>query len=105
MRYSLKGKVGEIDEYTAEFACYSSEKSTGKVNKALLLNVYQGNKLITDHMWIPSRLIDVFLERGTRIRFSAKVGTYSKKRFKSRSWVKQSVDYNFETIEIMELIQ
>lgn len=104
MRRKLMERIGEINEYTAEFVGYAANKSTGKINRALFLNVKDGNEIVTDHLWVSTKLLDVFLKAGDRVRFMAEVSSYKKKKVNSRSWTKIVTDYNFKEIENLEVI-
>ena len=64
MRRRLGEEEGKFCEYTAEFGFYAAKRGQNKVNNALFKNIRdaEGN-FITDHVWIPIRLIDVFLKQ------------------------------------------
>ena len=66
MRRRLGEEEGKFCEYTAEFGFYAAKRGQNKVNNALFKNIRdaEGN-FITDHVWIPIRLIDGY--RGYRI--------------------------------------
>ena len=59
--------------------------------------------MITDHVWIPIRLIDVFLTKGDHVQFMGKVGSYHKQR-KNRVCKKVLTDYNFVDIGEMKIV-
>ena len=104
MRRRLGEEEGKFCEYTAEFGFYAAKRGQNKVNNALFKNIRdaEGN-FITDHVWIPIRLIDVFLTKGDHVRFMGKPGTYYKQR-KNRICKKILTDYNFTDIYNMKII-
>ena len=104
MRRRLGEEEGRFCEYTAEFGFYAAKRGQNKVNNALFKNIRdaEGN-FITDHVWIPIRLIDVFLTKGDIVMFSGKVGSYHKQR-KNRICKKVLTDYNFVDIGEMRIV-
>ena len=104
MRRRLGEEEGKFCEYTAEFGFYAAKRGQNKVNNALFKNIRdaEGN-FITDHVWIPIRLIDVFLTKGDQVKFMGKPGVYYKQR-KNRVCKKILMDYNFTDIWNMKII-
>ena len=104
MRRRLGEEEGKFCEYTAEFGFYAAKRGQNKVNNALFKNIRdaEGN-FITDHVWIPIRLIDVFLTKGDHVQFMGKVGQYHKQR-KNRICKKVLTDYNFVDIGEMRIV-
>ena len=104
MRRRLGEEEGKFCEYTAEFGFYAAKRGQNKVNNALFKNVRGANgEFLTDHVWIPIRLIDVFLTKGDVVMFSGKVGSYHKQR-KNRICKKVLTDYNFVDIGEMRIV-
>lgn len=104
MRRRLGEEEGKFQEYTAEFGFYAAKKGQNKVNNALFKNVRGANgEFLTDHVWIPIRLIDVFLTKGDVVQFMGKPGVYYKQR-KNRICKKILTDYNFTDIYNMKII-
>ena len=104
MRKNFIDKVGTIAEYTAEFSFYSSRNGGTKIDKALLTNIRdrEGN-FITDHVWISTKYLDIFLQRGDKIKFLGLVSEYtktSKNRICSKTWK----DYAFKEIGDIKIV-